>query len=170
MTDGLRMDYDISEVLAFANQLDRSAVIAQQEIEIFMRKALIVLGKHVVDRTPVGVTANLRGSIAGMMRRTFSGMYGEVFTPSIYGLPVEYGRKAGKMPPVGPLQLWFVRKLGLQSEEALKAAWALAMHMKANDTEGAHMFEEGFDAAQPLIERLFGEVPERILKRIAGVV
>lgn len=168
MTDGLRLDYDISEIVHFANQLERSSIIAQQEIEIFMTKALIVLEKQIVDRTPVN-TGTLRGSITKERWKTFSGIRGEVFTPIIYGMPVEYGRKAGKMPPIGPLQLWFVRKKGMSSENAYKAAWALAMHMKDNDTKGAFMFTEGFDAAKPYIERLFGELPDKILKRMAAM-
>lgn len=169
MSDGLQLDYDISEIVHFANQLDRSAVIAQQEIEIFMTKALIVLEKQIVDRTPVN-TGTLRGSITKERWKSFSGIRGEVFTPMIYGMPVEYGRKAGKMPPIGPLAYWLFRKGYVTDRKEIRgAAWGLAMHIKEFGTEGAFMFTEGFDAAKPYIERIFGELPDRILKRMAAM-
>jgi enoyl-CoA hydratase/carnithine racemase len=65
----------------------------------------------------------------------------------VYGLPVEFGRKAGRMPPVDAIRLWVVRKLQITGDEADKAAWAIARHIGARGTEGAYMVTQAYNRA-----------------------
>lgn len=50
--------------------------------------------------------------------------------PANYADSVEYGRNAGTMPPVAPLQKWARRKLGLADKKADQVGWAIAMSIK----------------------------------------
>lgn len=169
MTEEMSFKMDISEVVEFANLLDRASIIAQYHIRQAVTKAGLELQRQIEERTPVN-TGKLRSSIAFEVSQKATGLHGEVFTPVEYAPPVEYGRQHGRMPPVGPLQLWLTRKYGVRGKVAESMAWGMAINMKNwRDIPGKHMFEKGFNAAKPTIERIFEKVPGDILDEIAGM-
>jgi hypothetical protein len=61
-----------------------------------------------------------------------------------YASYVHAGRLPGTMPPLGALEEWARRKLGLSRKEARSAAWAIGMAIKARGIRPAPFLEEGF--------------------------
>ena len=65
---------------------------------------------------------------------------------------VEHGRAPGRMPPIGPIELWLRRKAGVTDRSA---AFLVARAIGRRGTKGARMFEQGYDVAQ-------GRLPQRM--------
>ena len=173
MPGALELHIDMREIVGFAKVLEMAPGMVAEEQRLAMQKSLDVLERTIVPRTPVGVSGNLRGSIATEVRGTPANLQGEIFTPLIYGLPVEHGRRPGKQPPTAAIELWVVRKLGIPSgREARSAAFAIARAIAAGQTKhqlkgGSKMFEEGFDAAEPIMVQIWEGLPDRVFNRIA---
>lgn len=128
---------------------------------------------EVVQRTPAGVggASGLRGSIGATEPRVSArGADVTVGSPLEYAEPVEYGRRAGKQPPVDPLILWAKRKLGLPEEEATRAGWAIAIHLKHNSTKGKFMFRDGWAAMEDWANEQVAILPKRIADRAMETV
>ena len=168
MPGALELHIDMSEIMGFAKALEQAPGMVAEEQRLAMQKSLDVLEQTIVPRTPVGVSGNLRGSIATEVRGTPANLQGEIFTPLIYGLPVEYGRRPGKQPPTAAIELWVVRKLGVPAgREARSVAFVIARAIGRHGTKGAHMFEEGFDAAEPIIVQIWEGLPDKVFNRLA---
>jgi len=143
---------------------------------------------HVIEqialRTPVNLGWLRSGTSRGepVLRGTV--FEGEVMNPLSYGLPVEYGRKPGKMPPVDAIQFWVMRKglagtysiktqrrLGsykTQDEQDRQMAWAVAKRIAKYGTKGAFMFRDGLIAAKPAVDALWEALLEQIVEEWAG--
>lgn len=114
--------------------------------------ALDVIDEQVAVRTPVGATGNLR-SAWGVVPPQLSGegvIIGQVVNPSSYGPYADDGRAAGRMPPVNAIELWVKRVIGDADSNSI--AWAIAKHIAANGTKGAHMLQDGWTAALPTVD------------------
>lgn len=161
----LTVKIDLTQITDFAAALSRHPEQVSNEIRKMMQISLDALEQAIVGFTPVN-TGNLRGSITNAMTgHPATWLAGEVFTPSIYGEPVEYGRKAGRMPPVDAIELWVIRKLGISDPvESRQVAWAVAKKIAASGTAGAGMFQKGFDAASGPIGRMWETLPDKILQ------
>ena len=133
-----------------------------------------LLAEQITVRTPVN-TGNLSTAISQAKSVDYGdGVWeGAVTDGGVpYGLPVEYGRAPGKMPPVDDIEYWvirrgikFTRKLKNGSEVPLdsrQTAWIIAMSIAKRGSKGAHMFREGFRAAEPHLERLWDDLMDEI--------
>lgn len=119
----------------------------------------IAVHAEVVKKTPIGVTASLRGSIDHHSFKRGNRHIAEVFSAGVpYAQPVEEGRKPGKMPPYRALILW-VEKVILGRGKGQKAgksrrkaaasiAYLIARKIGKRGTKGAHMFQKGLLAAK----------------------
>lgn len=134
---------------------EKSPEIFREEKKAVLLEAGLLLEKEIADRTPVGVTGLLKKSIATQL-------YGdrvEIGTPLEYAEPVEYGSKP-HTPPLEPLELWGVRKLG--SAEAGRAVW---YSISKKGTRPALMFTRALAANYSKIVRILESLGERIVKR-----
>ena len=131
-----------------------------------MHEGTTLLETFVRQRTPVGVggTSGLSGSIAGEVKDYGAKVEGIVGTPLAYALPVETGRSANRrMPPVSALIPWVERKLTIARGQTAKGvAFAIARYMAQRGSRswrqsppGERMFLRGFEAAEPIIEKIF---------------
>ena len=184
MTDVAELKIEgFDELLADLSDLERGKGPLTDRVVDTMEAGLSALLQAIVSRTPVGVSGNLRGSIASMWTGTPPMIEGEVATGILYGEPAEYGRKPGKAPvdmigrgPRGGkiwaakpgLELWVRRVLGLQGAEARDAALAIAWHIAKHGTEGAHMFQDGFTDARPTIEALWERLLDDLVTEMAA--
>lgn len=159
-----RIDY--SEIEHFTAVLQQSPRIVGEESHLAMTKSLDVLEGNIAAETPVN-SGMLRGSIAKQITGQGVNLTGEVATPLMYGLPVETGRKPGRRPPKDAIKLWVIRKLGLTGREADSAAFLIARAIGRRGTKGAFMFQKGFERSLSTINRLWDEVPARVIKRLA---
>jgi len=157
---------DASEIQALIKQYPQYADIIEEEMSRAMTGSLEIFKGQVVSRTPVGATAEARQSIGTLVRGRPPTFEGGVFITVPYGLPLERGRAAGRPPPTGPIQLWVERKLGLSGQEAEQAAFLIARAIGRRGTQGAKMFEKGFDGGKEPALKLWNSVPDRSLDRI----
>lgn len=142
---------------------------AQAATEAVLWDCLTRLEAEVVERTPVGVggAAGLRGSIGAEIAGGREGPVGRLGTPLEYGKPVELGRKPGKWPPRGPIELWVRRKLNITDpEQAAAVAFLVQQKIGEKGFKGAHMFREGLRAADSYIFDRLQSIPEGIVERI----
>lgn len=78
---------------------------------------------------------------------------------------LEFGRKPGQMPPIGPIREWVERKLGVSSEESQGVAFVIARKI-AN--EGTDIFTDRAKGLQ--IELTLAMINEKLLKEITKSV
>jgi hypothetical protein len=71
------------------------------------------------------------------------------------------------MPPVDAIEFWVIRKRIAPPEEARGVAFLIARAIGAHGTQGAHMFEEGFRAAEPAVLNLWRGLPAEIAQELA---
>ncbi len=135
------------------------------EIYATMELSVAAFEQAVKIETPVNL-GTLRGSIASEITGTPVDMTGTVMTPSPYGWPVERGRQPGKMPPPDAIELWVIRKLGIQPPESKSVAFLIARSIGRKGTKGAAMFHKGFEAAYPHVVKLWQGLPDRVVKRV----
>ena len=166
---GLEIELDVSEIDKLARKFPGFERIIFREMDAAMRGSLEVFKTEVVGRTPVNL-GSLRQSIQSVTRGSPPRFQGEVSTPLIYGAPVERGRKPGRMPPVNVIELWVQHKLGLQGNEARSAAFLIARAIGRRGTKGAFMFQKGFEAGKPRVEKLWRNVASRAVKRIEASI
>lgn len=162
----LQLKIDISALDQFADRLpqfEQAVITGQREA---MTQSLAVLESAVTVETPVNF-GTLRQAWTTQQMGTPARLLGEVFNPLEYALPVETGRRPGKMPPVEAIQLWVTRKLGLQGNEAKSAAFLIARAIGRRGTQGAHMLEKGWQKAEPIIINLHEAIPAKAFQVFA---
>lgn len=158
---------DLREVRKFAENMPKGREIAAQEIGKTMVVSVAVLDQSIRPRIPEGATGNLRGSAGTEIRGTAAGtLTGEFAVAASYGLAVERGRKAGKMPPRGAIELWVQRKLGLTGREAKQAAYLIARAIGARGTKPGQQFvAQGFDAVERRLVAYWEALPDKLVLR-----
>lgn len=115
--------------------------------------------------TPVNF-GTLRAANAVEITGTSVNLVGMLVNPLGYALPVERGRMPGRQPPTGPIELWVIRKLGIQPPESASVAYLIARSIGRKGTKGAAMFAKGFEVALPQVEQYWQGLPDRVVKRL----
>lgn len=163
----MRIDYNV-----ILDDIERVAKrypdIIRQETLSVLDDITAMLESDVVVRTPAGVggAAGLRGSIEGTVTEMRGVATGIVGTAIPYGEVIEYGRKPGKFPPTGPLELWVRRKLGVNGDKAPGVAFLVARKIAKKGFKGAHMFSEAWEADKAQVFRMLRTIPERVMRRM----
>jgi hypothetical protein len=83
---------------------------------------------------------------------------GRVFSSLVQAVVLNDGRRPGRpisRAGIDAIGLWAERKLGLSSEEARHAKWAIAANIVAQGIEGSGYFETGVAQARPSMEQMF---------------
>ena len=75
----------------------------------------------------------------------------KVGTNTGYGLYVEFGRPAGKMPPRNVLLRWVQRKLGLSGNEAKSAAFFISKKIGKRGTKAQPFLRPAYERARKRI-------------------
>ena len=165
MADGLSIDIDTSEVEALLKKFPQFQAVIFDEMDTTMLSSLAILEGEVSGRTPVNF-GSLLGSIFHDAEGQDGQLIGIVGTAISYGGPVEFGRLPGKQPPIDAIELWVRRKLGISGNEARSVAFLIARKIGREGTEGAFMFEKGFEAGKAPVERLWTGLPARVIPKI----
>lgn len=141
-----------------------------------------LLAEQITVRTPSN-TGNLSGAISQAKTVSYgAGVWEAIVTDGgvTYGLPVNYGRKPGRRPPVDDIEYWVIRKKiqwfidrkkkGPRPASTREMAWAIAMSISLygtfrkgtynDDGSFSHagppkMFERGMEAASPYVDKLW---------------
>lgn len=186
-TPPLTLGIDTSEVDDFVVKFPVSgAEIAEKELDIALDDALGFIEGQVVDFMPTN-TGIARGSVysenRGVEVDLLKGIDLEGFVSSSDFEPkinaIEYGRAAGKMPPVEAIALW-VKQRGLagvfsvktrkrlgskakKRKEDLSAAWAIAIHIMRHGTKPQWVFKQAAEASEDYIDKVFNEAVDDII-------
>lgn len=106
------------------------------------------------DRGGLRRSIKTRVDLAAMPR------YVEIGSNLEYAAATEFGRPPGKMPPVGPLEVWARRK-GLGEG----AAWPIALHIMNHGTEPQPYLEPAVRESVPHVQRLVTAMAAEIERR-----
>ena len=128
--------------------------IIQTELLAAMHEALLYLEREVKERTPIGATGILRGSIFSELRGQPINLHGVVASPQEYAAPVEHGT-APHWPPQGPIRLWVKRKLNVSDKDVNGVAFLIARKISQKGTKGAHMFENALKDGHNTVTNIF---------------
>lgn len=183
MTELARIEILGAEELARAFKQSPRTVSAAHSAA--MHTSLGLIEREIKEITPVGASGGgggLSDSIeARPVQVTSDKVLGVVGTDMLYAEAVELGTAAHEIPVKeieGSLTNWVHAKLGVPSARATSVAYAVANRIakvgtssqarKVVGTKGWRMFERGFEATRPQVERIFQSAAERILRMIAG--
>ena len=128
--------------------------IIQNELMAAMHEALLYLEREVKERTPIGATSILRGSIFSELRGQPVNLHGVVASPQEYAAAVEHGTSP-HWPPQDPIKLWVKRKLNVADNEIDGVAFLIARKISQKGTTGAHMFENALKDGQNTVSNIF---------------
>lgn len=162
----LTYDIKVKGLDELRQRFAESPELVESETRRALRVSIDHLEEQVAGRWPV-FTGQGRGSTATEVRGSKTNLRGIVGTPLIYGLPVELGREPGKMPPVAAIEYWVIRKGIASPPESRSVAFLIARAIGRRGTEGAFMFEKGWEASEGTVEKIFDEAVERVLERLA---
>lgn len=138
-----------------------SAIIAG-EVRSTMQAATLLAQRAAQERTPVGATSILRGSIQQEVRGAGVELAGVVFTNQVYGVAVEEGTRP-HWAPIGPLLLWAQRKLGDR-----RLAYAVRAKIARQGTKGKHMFRDAGREVRGQVRSMFRAMGGRLRKGLGA--
>lgn len=158
---------DMSELTSFLQVAAKVPEASINDAVLAVHKAVAEFERQVVVRTPVGASGNLRRTFSTKVSKGQSVVKGELVNPLIYALPVEKGRKPGRQPPTTPIEIWVRRKLGISDpQEARSVAFVIARAIGRRGTKAVKMVEEGLNAAEPTIYKLFDAVADGAIEKL----
>jgi hypothetical protein len=162
----LSIKTDISSVKHFVKKYP--------EVSLGVRKAkvseaLMLLEAAVKKATPYGAgPIHLRDSETSAVKVRGSKVVGVTGTPLEHGEPVESGTKP-HFPPLGPIQFWVERKLGIYDEKQAKSvAFLVARAISKRGTKGAQMFKNTMKDNEAKVLAILNEIPREIIRRVKG--
>jgi HK97 gp10 family phage protein len=83
-----------------------------------------------------------------------------------YAGAVEYGRRAGRMPPPDELGEWAYKKLRIRDRKLARAAgWGLAKHIAKHGTQPHPFFKPAVDKNQPRIAAAVRDAVQQVTNR-----
>lgn len=158
---------DASQVTAFSQKLGTFESVMGSEARRTMQQSVDVVEAQVAAYTPVNTGTLRAGTTTDILGAGFN-IQGVVMNPVMYALPVEEGRKPGRMPPVGAIQLWVIRKGIGNRNDSQSTAFMIARAIGRRGTKGAYMFKRGYQAALPTVKKLWADFPGRVVRRLVG--
>lgn len=161
------MSVDTGQVTAFATKLGTFEGVLGSEARRTMQQSVDVVESQVAAYTPVNQGALRAGTTTDILGRGVN-IQGVISNPLVYALPVENGRKPGRMPPVDAIQLWVIRKGIAGRDDSRSVAFLIARAIGRRGTKGAFMFKKGYQAALPTVKQLWSDFPGRVVRRLTG--
>lgn len=157
------MDLQVTVTLPHTALFDgRAPAIVSHEVVAATEWAVNALVGAIAPLTPVGVGGTLRAGFQSDVTGDAVEVRGRVFNPLGYALPVEEGARP-HFPPIGPLELWARRKLGVPDGEARSVAFLIARKIAKHGTPAVRMVARGTAQVTPAIHGRFAEATARIV-------
>lgn len=159
----MKISVDASALEILEQAWARMPDVVRTELLASVTEADLLIEREVKERTPVGVGGGggLKGSIASDEKAYSDRVIGMVGSPLNYVAAVELGTKP-HFPPLQPIEDWVRAKLDVPEVDVEDVAMAIARKIKWHGTEGAHMFEQAFDATASQVQNIFALGVERI--------
>jgi len=176
-------ELDVTPLIRLAEAMPAMKEDIDAELEAAMGESGQLLTTMVAARTPVnfgilrssiqwpagfevrGTPSGARG-LEGLVRASPVQMAGT--SPHEYANYVEFGRRPGKWPPVGPIQLWVIRKLSPPADELDSIVFLVRRKIGTKGTEPKKMFHRAWaEGGKTRVQRIFDQVPQKAVKRFA---
>lgn len=113
------------------------------------------------------------GSLMTELRGRATNLHGRVAPTVAHGVPVEAGRRAGKFPPRGPIELWVRRKLGISDNDEVRAVGFLVARAIATrgtiarfGYEGGKVLEETRERGERKVQNMWRGAATDIVREI----
>ncbi len=142
-----------------------------------MSRATLLVQGEAKRLAPVN-TGRLRASILPSVERSHLTLRGVVGTPVSYAAAVEFGRKAGKMPPVEAIERWvhlkrlavpagkkYMSKKSREGSER-QIAWAIALNIARHGTKPHPYLLPAFENKKDQITQIIGEAVAYVVKSV----
>jgi len=142
-----------------------SVKILEEEAKKGLSQSIVILEKSVVDKTPVGVSEGLRGSITSAIRGTGINIDGVVFSSKDYAPPVELGIRP-LSPPPGPIEFWVTRVLGLSGNEMKRTAFFIIKKISERGIKAVGMFRKSLAENEAKVAGFMEKARDRIIERL----
>lgn len=115
------------------------------------------------------INATERLSNSGRVQKAADGGSGYdvgFMSDKAYAGAVEYGRRAGRMPPPDELGEWAYKKLRIRDRKLARAAgWGLAKHIAKHGTQPHPFFKPAVDKNQPRIAAAVRDAVQQVTNR-----
>lgn len=142
--------------------------VIDEELRAAVNSGLLIFKGQIQPLVPVGVTGQLRQGVSTSLAGEDVSLVGRVFDPVAYAMPVEAGSRP-HFPPIGPIQLWVRRKLGISGErESRSVAFLVARAISRRGTPAREFFKRGFEAGKGQVLAIFEKSNARIAARLMG--
>jgi hypothetical protein len=148
------------DLVALQRGLAQAPKYTRERLLDAMTEATLYLEREVKDRFPA-VSGLTRNSITSDAFSTSAGVLGVVGSASIAAVAVELGTKP-HMPPVAPIVIWVIEKLGLSSTEARGAAFAIARKIARVGTKGQGHFQKAMQDGIGTLSRIFSDAAQDV--------
>ncbi|MBI1397069.1 MAG: hypothetical protein GC151_13920 [Betaproteobacteria bacterium] len=158
---------DVEPALSYAALLEQAPEIAREELGIGLETAAALYMREVKDITPVGVTGNLRESIAQERADTPEDVQVRVFSPLNYAAPVELGTKP-HYPPLAALEDWVRAKLSVDETEVTDVAQKIQWKIGKKGTKPRLMFTNTLDEIRIQMREEMRQAVDRAWDRLRG--
>lgn len=139
-------------------------VLVNSELNVAMRKSVLVLKAEAKIQAPVGATNVLRSAIYSKVTGGGYGVTGEVGVgpAAPYGVCVHEGTRP-HMPPVGSIRQWAERKLGNAG-----LAWPIAIHISKYGTKANPFMDRAWESKQAKIDAFFDAAQTAIAEKLGN--
>lgn len=166
----MKIEIELRDLNDIMEKFPQAGPIINRSGRRIMAASLSHFEEQVSGETPVnfgilraGWATEMFGIPAGVL------FEGKVVNATLYGEPVEVGRRPGKWPPRGPIELWVIRKLGKPAgEESRSVAFLIARKIGMKGTKGAFMMKRGFDQGLPKVKKLWSAWPDIIIRKLGA--
>lgn len=136
-------------------------------------RGLKTAGMHIIADAKENLRANHtnatgRLSQSGKVQKAADGSGYDVgfMSDKAYAGAVEYGRRAGRMPPPDELGEWAYKKLRIRDRKLARAAgWGLAKHIAKHGTQPHPFFKPAVDKNQPRIAAAVRDAVQQVTNR-----
>ena len=168
MTDNFDIKVEGLEELqaAFA----RSPQVAEKHSKKAMYKSVTTIEAAWKPNIPRGATGGYKSSIFYKVEGSGPNITGRVGSnirsPFPYPLVVEYGRKAGKMPPSSALERWVHLVLKVPTDRAKGVAFLVARAIGKRGIKARPILTNAYKKSEPKVIGFFGKALDDIVKEI----
>ena len=136
--DGIKLEFSDKALRNHIKKMDSWSTKTLDQVNDQIKKVTFNVAadaqQNVKDNGSIA-TSNLINSISTRFKNSKYGEIGIVKVNAIYGAAVEFGRKAGGMPPVTPLITWVRKKIESDPIMAKSIAFAIAKSIAKNGTQ-----------------------------------
>ena len=168
MTDNLDIKVEGLEELQAA--FKRAPQAAEKHSKKALYKSVTTIEAAWKPNIPRGATGGYKSSIYTKIEGSGPNITGRVGSniksPFPYPLVVEYGRKAGKMPPPSALERWVHLVLKGPTDRAKGVAFLVARAIGKRGIKARPILTQAFEKSQSKVIGFFGKALDDIVKEI----